>query len=229
MSIYTKEFTSGIMNVGNSCYLSSILQCISYNKSLINYMSSSEFEDDLNNNHYTLFCNELRTLLIQLWVSKGSICPSKFKDICDKLMYIKGWGGHIANRQNDSHEFLEFILNGLHEGLLYEPKIDITINTDENNLSKIDNMALKACNSWKDYFKNGYSNIINLFYGQFLSEIKNNEQVNYNYQASQIAPGTNISSTDKGSRYLILPVYESMDSPPRSVKYQVRYISFKGE
>ena len=46
-------------------------------------------------------------------------------------------------------------------------------------------------------------------------------------KASQIGEGTNISSTDKGSRYLILPVYETMDSPPESVKFQVRYISFK--
>jgi len=46
-------------------------------------------------------------------------------------------------------------------------------------------------------------------------------------QASRIGGGTNISSTDKGSRYLVLPVYESMDSPPRSVQFQVRYISFK--
>lgn len=45
-------------------------------------------------------------------------------------------------------------------------------------------------------------------------------------KASQIGEGTNISSTDKGSRYLILPVYETMDSPPNSVRFQVRYISF---
>ena len=43
----------------------------------------------------------------------------------------------------------------------------------------------------------------------------------------RIGASTCISSTDKGSRYLILPVYESMDSPPKSVQFQVRYISFK--
>ena len=46
-------------------------------------------------------------------------------------------------------------------------------------------------------------------------------------KASQISAGTNISSTDKGSRYLILPVYEAMNSHPNSVRFQVRYISFK--
>ena len=45
--------------------------------------------------------------------------------------------------------------------------------------------------------------------------------------ASDISPGTCISSTDKGSRYLVLPVYETMDTPAKRVKFQVRYISFK--
>ena len=43
--------------------------------------------------------------------------------------------------------------------------------------------------------------------------------------ARGISPGTGISSTKKGARYLILPVYESMASPPDSVKFQARYIS----
>jgi len=45
-------------------------------------------------------------------------------------------------------------------------------------------------------------------------------------KARIIPPSRCISSTDKGSRYLILPVYENEMSPPKSVKYQVRYIKF---
>ena len=41
-----------------------------------------------------------------------------------------------------------------------------------------------------------------------------------------IGPGTCISSTKKGSKYLILPVYETMETPPMEEKYQVRYIEF---
>ena len=46
-------------------------------------------------------------------------------------------------------------------------------------------------------------------------------------KANRIAPSTCISSTDKGSRFLILPVYENENTPPNKEKYQVRYISFK--
>jgi hypothetical protein len=46
-------------------------------------------------------------------------------------------------------------------------------------------------------------------------------------KANRIAPSTCISSTDKGSRYLILPVYENEETPASREMYQVRYISFK--
>ena len=46
-------------------------------------------------------------------------------------------------------------------------------------------------------------------------------------KARHISPSTCISSTDKGSRYLILPIYETMESPAKNVLFQVRYIAFK--
>jgi hypothetical protein len=45
--------------------------------------------------------------------------------------------------------------------------------------------------------------------------------------AKLISASSCISSTEKGSRYLILPVYENMSSPPKSVTYEVRYICFE--
>ena len=45
--------------------------------------------------------------------------------------------------------------------------------------------------------------------------------------ANAIAPSRCISSTDKGSRYLILPVYSTMECPGNSACFQVRYINFK--
>ena len=62
--------------------------------------------------------------------------------------------------------------------------------------------------------------------GKKVADLRSSDRITLE-GASQIAPGSCISSTDKGSRYLILPVYESMDSPPKSVQFQVRYISFK--
>lgn len=46
-------------------------------------------------------------------------------------------------------------------------------------------------------------------------------------KANAIAPSTCISSTDKGGRYLILPVYENEHTPANKEMYQVRYILFR--
>ena len=42
-----------------------------------------------------------------------------------------------------------------------------------------------------------------------------------------IGAGSCISSTDKGSRFLIVPFYETSDAAPNKEKYQVRYIHFR--
>jgi hypothetical protein len=45
-------------------------------------------------------------------------------------------------------------------------------------------------------------------------------------KSKSISTSRCISSTDKGSRYLILPIYENDTTPPENVKFQVRYIKF---
>ena len=77
--------------------------------------------------------------------------------------------------------------------------------------------------------KNGYALSSKL--GK-IEELTQHNRITYeqaqNPRASgYIGPGQCISSTDKGSRFLILPVYETLETSPNKEKYQVRYISFK--
>lgn len=46
-------------------------------------------------------------------------------------------------------------------------------------------------------------------------------------KANEIVASFGISSTKKGNKYLILPVYETEDTPGNEFKFQVRYIKFK--
>jgi hypothetical protein len=62
--------------------------------------------------------------------------------------------------------------------------------------------------------------------GQTVEDLTKEDRITME-QAKSIPASRSISSTDKGSRYFILPVYDNMESPPNSVKYQVRYIQFK--
>jgi hypothetical protein len=61
--------------------------------------------------------------------------------------------------------------------------------------------------------------------GKSVSDLTKDDRITVE-QAKTILASTHITSTKTGSRYLILPIYENELSPPESVRYQVRYISF---
>lgn len=61
--------------------------------------------------------------------------------------------------------------------------------------------------------------------GCSVSDLNIDDIITYE-KAKIISKSTSISSTGKGSKYLILPLYENSSSHPESVKYQVRYIRF---
>ena len=74
---------------------------------------------------------------------------------------------------------------------------------------------------------NGYSVTSKLLKnGETVDDLTEDNRITIN-EAKKISASRCISSTNKGSRFLILPVYETIDSSPESVHYQVRYISFK--
>ena len=82
-------------------------------------------------------------------------------------------------RQNDVQEFLVFFIDSIHEELKHKVNINITGKI----VNELDKMAFEAMKQWKDYFKNQYSTIIEIFYGQLCSHIKaiDNDIHSYNY------------------------------------------------
>jgi len=60
--------------------------------------------------------------------------------------------------------------------------------------------------------------------GEKVKNLKSNDRLTYD-KLSAMSDGIYLSSTNRGSKYLILPFYENINSPPQDVKYQVRYLS----
>ena len=128
----------GLVNLGNTCYLNSILQCLLHIPELKEYLNSPKLNEDLTNNkkinqllppeekekqelNYKLI-NEFNSLLSQMWAGyienseqkcvinpKNVLEPLEFKKILsERFDQFEGYS------QQDAHEVLTAILDSFH-------------------------------------------------------------------------------------------------------------------
>jgi ubiquitin carboxyl-terminal hydrolase 8 len=158
---------SGLVNLGNTCYMNSAIQCLSHTEVLTDYFLSKKFVNDYNQKSKT--CNlakEWYRLVNGLHEDNCVVSPKSFYRTIVYLSEDIGISFGFGN-QNDVQEFLVFFIDSLHEALCKEVVITIS-GTVKNDTDK---MALKAMTNWKEFFKNSYSKIIQLFYGQMITRI----------------------------------------------------------
>tara|TARA_B100000674_G_C37947802_1_gene965784 strand:+ start:60 stop:1136 length:1077 start_codon:yes stop_codon:yes gene_type:complete len=156
---------TGLSNLGNTCYMNSALHCISNTLPLTYYFISEKFLDDYDEDKQnSRIVKEWYRLLGGIWESNCTIAPCSFHKSVQQIS--SNSGGQVFGNfsQNDVDEFLVFFIDTMHEALGKEVEITIT-GTAKN---ETDQHAIRAMNKWKDYFKNSYSILIDLFYGQFV-------------------------------------------------------------
>ena len=158
----------GLANLGNSCYMNSSLQCLFAIKELTNYFLYY-FKNDYINKENTLGTGGSLTqayinllLTINNTTNNKYLSPNGFKitlGLCSEK--------YEGNEQEDAHEFLNYLLDMLHEDLnkvKNKPKDNI-INLNITNKSDED----KSIYEWNNFLKRNQSLLIDLLYGQFKS------------------------------------------------------------
>ena len=161
----------GIMNIGNSCYMNSILQIFlnideikeffvsqkldgeqEFLNFLINYKSSKD-----------ILVEEFINLLFEKWVkNKKTLSPRKFKEVCGK--FNEAFKGFI---QQDAYDFYTFLVQNLHEGTNIKTKETNIINKEEIDTNEND----LGNEYWANTVRNNASYIYSLFMGQLQSKL----------------------------------------------------------
>eukprot|EP00090_Calanus_glacialis_P038312 TRINITY_DN6690_c0_g1_i1.p1 TRINITY_DN6690_c0_g1~~TRINITY_DN6690_c0_g1_i1.p1 ORF type:complete len:1106 (+),score=377.60 TRINITY_DN6690_c0_g1_i1:83-3400(+) len=162
-----KPGLTGLKNLGNTCYMNSILQCVSNTPPLAHYFISRSYEEDLNTKYSETrghVAIEFSEVLKNLWSSQfKSISPSDLKQIVGKFK------SDFAGRdQQDSHEFVSKLLEWLHSDTnrIVRPSKE----PEQNNTDSRDKSAAKK--HWRNYLERNQSIIVQLFCGQTRSTVK---------------------------------------------------------
>lgn len=126
----------GLFNIGNTCYMNSVIQCLNNCTELTNYIRNDKYVECLKMTKCKSRITEAYASVInEMWSKNISdyINPSILKNAisinCSQF---------IGCSQNDSHEFLSYLLDGMNEELTVKPKRSIISETFEGKyISKI--------------------------------------------------------------------------------------------
>lgn len=162
-----------VRNLGNTCYINSIIHCLRHNKDLHIYLTSEKFKRELKNKRLTLIESFSNIILqTQNIPQRTVIRPVSFIKKFDKQFH------EVALIPQDAPEAINFILDRFHSAISKNVRI-----------TKISNITTQSSESWKKFYQKDFSEIINIFFGQYEILVKCNK---CNHLSKSYAPFNDI-------------------------------------
>ncbi|KRT81449.1 Peptidase, partial [Oryctes borbonicus] len=161
---------NGLKNIGNTCFMNSVIQCLSNTKPLLEYVRRDAYLSDINTSISSMkgaLIKAFSQVIKELWSEDSS-------DRVVNTVSLKSQIQRFAPRfmgyaQQDAQEFLRYLLEGLHEDVNRVTTKPTPIHTEiDEKLSD----AEKASESWQRYLRMDNSKIVDIFVGQLKSTLK---------------------------------------------------------
>ncbi|XP_054167612.1 ubiquitin carboxyl-terminal hydrolase 19-like isoform X2 [Oppia nitens] len=164
---------TGLKNFGNTCFMNSVVQCLSNTDPFRDYFTSGVYIDDINTTNPLgsggVLCKTFAEVMRQLWTgTEMSIAPYRLKDrMGEKCATFSTY------MQQDAQEFCAYLLDVLHEDLnkrRERPKVPKDDDNNANEEDEVDDQIL-ADESWHRFGLRNDSIVTQLFYGQYKSKL----------------------------------------------------------
>lgn len=183
---YHKHGLTGLVNLGNRCFMNSIIQCLSNTLKLTDFFLSGNVVREMENG-CEKNSNEARVIIAwnnlikNIWEHNQLIKPKTFIESVSKIV-----PKYNRLSQQDSHEFLVYLLDIFHNGIGYEIDVEIkgTIKKENDILMK------EFLENWKKFYEKKYSQLVEIFHGMFYNKIS---CINCNFTENVFEPYNTVS------------------------------------
>ncbi|XP_023328080.1 ubiquitin carboxyl-terminal hydrolase 2 isoform X5 [Eurytemora carolleeae] len=159
--------TGGLKNLGNTCFMNSVIQCLSNTKLLCDFLLSDEYSNDINSNSSMKgsLIKAFATVVKSLWKPNArTVDPSTLKGAVQR--FAPRFSGY---NQEDSQEFLRYLLEGLHEDVNRVTVKPQSIHTEIDSNLSVEEQGMEA---WKRYLRRDDSKLVDIFVGQLKSTLR---------------------------------------------------------
>ncbi|KAI7817153.1 hypothetical protein BC939DRAFT_16908 [Gamsiella multidivaricata] len=167
---------TGLTNLGNTCFMNSVIQCLIATPPLSRYFLDGSFKRHINVKNplgtQGKLADAFSDLIRNMWSGQSLVVsPTSFR------YAIGGFAPQFkGTEQHDSQEFLSFLLDGLHEDLKLEPRPpppgdDEGSEADEARMESLPEYEASEI-AWQRYLRRDNSIVVNLFQGQFMNRLQ---------------------------------------------------------
>ncbi|CAI2345632.1 unnamed protein product [Caenorhabditis sp. 36 PRJEB53466] len=167
LDVVEQGFT-GLLNFGNTCFMNAVLQMLVNNVELREFFLGDHYKAEINVSNPLgsegRLANAFADFMKLMWSGRyKQLEPRQIKNIVSEK------ASQFANSlQHDAHEFLSFLLDGLHEDVNRVKKKPLTGTVESHGRHDFD----VSEEAWRNHVLRNDSIFVDLFHGQLKSHVQ---------------------------------------------------------